>query len=314
MGLFDKVFEKKNCDICGEKIGLLGNRKLEDGNLCKNCAAKLSPWFSERRKSTVDQIRDQLAYREANRGAVAAFNETRSIGNHTRLLLDEGNRKFMVTSARNLSEANPDVLDFSQATGCNLEVKESRSEMKTKDKEGKSVSYNPPRYEYSYNFYVTIRVNHPWFDEIRFPLNAGAVRTGEHQMGTGVGSSWTIQRSTFSMQDRGLREYEDYIRMGEEIRQAVEQQMRQGERAEGAPQAGYSQAQAETQAQAYGQQAAAPGEYGAAQAGYSQQPYGTPQQAAVPAGSVHMQKVTCPWCGGSVAAGKECELCGGPLG
>ena len=38
MGLFDK----KYCDICGEKIGLLGNRKLEDGNMCKNCAAKLS--------------------------------------------------------------------------------------------------------------------------------------------------------------------------------------------------------------------------------------------------------------------------------
>ena len=32
MGLFDK----KICDICGEKIGLLGNRKLDDGNLCKD--------------------------------------------------------------------------------------------------------------------------------------------------------------------------------------------------------------------------------------------------------------------------------------
>ena len=39
MGLFDK----KYCDICGDKIGLLGNRKLENGNLCKNCAKKLSP-------------------------------------------------------------------------------------------------------------------------------------------------------------------------------------------------------------------------------------------------------------------------------
>ena len=37
MGLFDK----KYCSICGEKIGLFGNRKLEDGNLCKNCEAKL---------------------------------------------------------------------------------------------------------------------------------------------------------------------------------------------------------------------------------------------------------------------------------
>lgn len=47
MGLFDK----KYCDICGEKIGLLGNRKLSDGNLCKDCAAKLSPWF-------MDQVAD----------------------------------------------------------------------------------------------------------------------------------------------------------------------------------------------------------------------------------------------------------------
>ena len=48
MGLFDK----KYCDFCGNKIGLLGNRKLEDGNMCKDCASKLSPWFGERRHST----------------------------------------------------------------------------------------------------------------------------------------------------------------------------------------------------------------------------------------------------------------------
>ena len=59
MGLFDK----KYCDICGEKIGLLGNRKLENGNLCKNCAKKLSPWFSDRRSSTVEEIKSQMAYR-----------------------------------------------------------------------------------------------------------------------------------------------------------------------------------------------------------------------------------------------------------
>ena len=66
MGLFDK----KYCDICGEKIGLLGNRKLENGNLCKTCAKKLSPWFSDRRNSTVEEIKAQLAYREENRERV----------------------------------------------------------------------------------------------------------------------------------------------------------------------------------------------------------------------------------------------------
>ena len=62
MGLFDK----KYCDICGEKIGLLGNRKLENGNLCKNWCKKLSPWFTYRRNSTVEEIRAQLTYREEN--------------------------------------------------------------------------------------------------------------------------------------------------------------------------------------------------------------------------------------------------------
>lgn len=52
MGLFGKLFEKKECAICGGEIGLLGNRKLEDGNMCKACAAKLSPWFDERRHSS----------------------------------------------------------------------------------------------------------------------------------------------------------------------------------------------------------------------------------------------------------------------
>lgn len=69
MGLFDK----KICDICGEKIGLLGNRKLDDGNLCKDCAKKLSPWFEERRHSTVEDIKRQLEYREKNKKAGNGF-------------------------------------------------------------------------------------------------------------------------------------------------------------------------------------------------------------------------------------------------
>lgn len=36
-----ELFDKKYCDICKNKIGLLGNRKLENGNLCKECAAFL---------------------------------------------------------------------------------------------------------------------------------------------------------------------------------------------------------------------------------------------------------------------------------
>ena len=55
----------------------------------------------------------------------------------------------MVTRARNLVEANPDVLDFADVTGCNLDIDESCTELKREDKEGREISYNPPRYEYS---------------------------------------------------------------------------------------------------------------------------------------------------------------------
>ncbi len=171
MGLFDK----KYCDVCGAKIGLLGNRKLEDGNLCKECAKKLSPWFSDRRRSTVQEIKDQLDYREKNKEAVAAFCVTRTLGGRTKLLLDENAGKFMITSARDLKESNPDVLDFSQVTGCRIDVDESRSEIKKDGPDGKKISYTPPRYEYSYDFNAIVNVNHPYFDEMRFRINDSTI-------------------------------------------------------------------------------------------------------------------------------------------
>ena len=174
MGLFD-AFKKKQCDICGDDIGLLGNRKLEDGNLCKNCAKKLSPFFSDRRESTVAQIKEQLAYREANMDAVAAFHVTRTLGRDTKVLIDEDAGKFMVTSDRNWKEANPDVMGFEQVTGVDLDIDEDYTEemREVKDKDGstREVSYNPPKFIWTYDFQLTIRVNHDYFDEITFRLN-----------------------------------------------------------------------------------------------------------------------------------------------
>lgn len=37
MGLFDKKF----CDICGDKVNLLTQKKLSDGQLCSDCKQKL---------------------------------------------------------------------------------------------------------------------------------------------------------------------------------------------------------------------------------------------------------------------------------
>ena len=227
MGFLGGLFEKKNCDVCGNKIGLLGNRKLEDGNLCKDCAAKLSPWFSERRHSTLAEIQQQLQYREANRTKVGLFNATRTIGKYYKVYIDDNKRQFMVTNAGKIADANPDVLDFSQITGCDLDVRENRSELKQKDKEGKSVSYNPPRFEYSYNFYCTIHVNTPYFDEMHFPLNAGAVRTGEQPMTQGY-TGWNVSRNAGFGFGSGVNEYYNMINIGNEIKQAMDDAQRGG--------------------------------------------------------------------------------------
>ena len=212
MGLFD-AFKKKNCDICGGEIGLLGNRKLEDGNMCKNCAKKLSRWFDERRHSTIAQINEQLAYREANKERVAAFNVTREFGELDKLWLDEDKQQLLVTSSGKIAEENPDVVDFSQVTGCELDVHEHRTEEKRTDKDGKQVSYNPPRYTYHYDFSIIITVNHPWFDDMKFRLNRRTVDV--------VPPPGRV--INFSMTSPGQRSYEyrEYADLGKEIKAAI---------------------------------------------------------------------------------------------
>ena len=175
MGLFGNLFEKKSCDVCGAEIGLLGNRKLDDGNLCKECANKLSPFFSDRRASTVEQIKEQLAYREANRAEVERFNVTRTLGCDTKVLLDEDAEKFIVSRSSRWRSENPDVMTYDQVTGCDIEVRENRTEIRRELPDGKRESYDPPRYDVDYNIYLTIHVNAPYFDDISFRVNSSTI-------------------------------------------------------------------------------------------------------------------------------------------
>lgn len=219
MGLFDK----KYCSICNEKIKLLGNRKLEDGNLCKNCAGQLSYWFSERRHSTVSEIREQLAYREENKKKAAQFQTTRSFGDRWRVLLDDSHGWFTVTNSRNLMEENPDILDFGALTGCRLDIDEQRTELMREDKDGKEVSYVPPRYEYRYDFDIIITVNTPYFDDMRFRLNSSSVEmTNEDaaSLGRNMGRILTGSKPLTFDPSCNL-EYQQYKQMGDEICEAL---------------------------------------------------------------------------------------------
>ncbi len=230
MGLFDR----KICNICGARIGLFGNRKLQDGNMCKDCAAKLSPWFSDRRISRVDEIRTQLDYRAKNQELVNAFNITRSMGEDTKLLLDEDAGLFMVSRGRSAKAGNPDVLKFSQITGCDIAIDEEKDEImrEVKDSDGKTkeVNYSPPRYIYSYDFDVTIYVNTPFFNEMKFRLNSSPVEIEEMPSGASKPRSdstslkrdlvHSIMRSAGDSKERNL-EYKKYWNMAQEIKEVL---------------------------------------------------------------------------------------------
>ena len=164
------LFSKKVCDICGGDIGLLGNRKLEDGNLCKDCARKLSPFMTDRRQSTVAEIRQHLAYRAGNMAVLADIHPTSVLGGNTKVYIDDAAGKFFVTRSRNWRDENPDVIDFRQVIDVRTDVTEHRTEEYHNDREGRRVSFNPPRYRYEYEFDTTILVDSPYFNEIHFEL------------------------------------------------------------------------------------------------------------------------------------------------
>ena len=171
MGLFNKLFDKKECAICGGEIGLMGNRKLADGNLCKDCAKKLSPWMTDRRESTVEEIRRHLAYRAENARILPSVHPTRVFGRDTKVYVDENTGRFFVTAHANWQTTNPDVISVTQVIDCKVNVKESRQELFHNDREGKRVPYNPPRYKSEYRFFVTLHIDSPYFSEIEFELS-----------------------------------------------------------------------------------------------------------------------------------------------
>ena len=218
MGLFDK----KYCDVCGEKIRFLGNRKLEDGNLCKDCAEKLSPWFSDRRRSTVSEIKAQLAYREENKEKVAAFRCSRTLGESSLVCIDDEKGQFLIRRGGESLGNNPDVLALDDVQDCRVDIEESKREEKHLNEEKKQVSFEPPRFTYSYGFYVEISVNHPYFDDMRFRVNRSSV---EIQTGMPIQTSGLLAAAKLFTPDvpdtAHCEAYQKYLAMAEEIRRAL---------------------------------------------------------------------------------------------
>ncbi len=176
MAFLGSLFEKKNCAICGKELGMLGKTKISDGHICKDCSGKLSPYFNGYRSSTAEDIRTQLAYREENARQVASFNPTTTIdGGGKKVYLDENAGRLIITNQSNWRSSNPDLMELSQITGCDTEVRESKTEIKRTNAQGEEVSYNPPRYDIDYDIYVKVFVSSPYFSEISWKVNSSRI-------------------------------------------------------------------------------------------------------------------------------------------
>lgn len=107
------------------------------------------------------------------------------------------------------------ILNYSQLTGSHLDIDEGRRKLRRTDKDGKQVSYDPPRYEYSYNFDFTITVDTPYFDEMSFRLNPRPIILESE-----APSVFSLVRSIDPSYNI---EYRRYIQLADEMRAAVDQ-------------------------------------------------------------------------------------------
>lgn len=197
------LFSKKTCCICGEKVGLLGGLKLKDGDLCKECKKKLSPFFDDGKESTIEDIKNQIAAREENYKQLDNLEINKIYGEFGVILIDETNKKFValkdtsdslfgnqrtVNAIEDVKDKNPDIIDFKDVEDVEIKiVQTNREERQTIN--GEQVSYDPKHYTYMINFDIVIKVNHPYIKVIRFSLKEG----------------------TIQIYNEGLRKQDDYI-------------------------------------------------------------------------------------------------------
>ncbi len=164
------------------------------------------------------RIKQQLAYREENQRQIASFRATRIIGDRMKVMVDELGKRFVVTSSSDILKANPDIIPLSDVISCNLDLQVDDTELKKEDAQGKEVSYNPPRFCYSYNFYIEISVKHPWFSQIRFRLNSSDIEIVDEVtgMGAGMGRMMGSRRQSMVHPEYNM-DYRKYQQMADEI-------------------------------------------------------------------------------------------------
>lgn len=161
------IFSKKECSICGDKSGLLTGKKLADGNLCRECRARLSPFYDLTSRDTVALVAAQLQYREQNLAELDRFRPTIVVGGAGKVFIDTQLGKFALASEDEMRSGNPDLFDLSGLRDCSLAVRERYN--RGDDDEPSS---------YDYDFYLKFSVDHPFVRNFTYGYSGVTVSSG----------------------------------------------------------------------------------------------------------------------------------------
>ena len=170
MGLFDR-FKKQDCEICGKEVGMFGYKKLKDGEICKDCVKLLSPWFEDRKESTVAQIKAQIAYRAQNAEELKSFQPTKTFGDKYYMFVEERDGvpyRFCVSPSEDYQKENADLVLFENVEEVIIDIDDHAHEHHNDEEDPDDVTY-----DLSYSFRVNFIIkNNPYFDSMHFELNS----------------------------------------------------------------------------------------------------------------------------------------------
>ena len=183
------LFHKENCCLCGGKTGLL-DKKCQSGKVCKECAKKVSPWFSDWKNADKLLLETHLSVRKADVVMAKTGHFDKVFGEFGVILIDEAAKKFIafpdtskglfgsqrkVRSLDDVIDLGPDVINFDAVTDFEIDITEMTHEEK-RTENGQQVSYFPPRFVYMETFTLRLQLNYPFFKSMNIQLNDGAVQ------------------------------------------------------------------------------------------------------------------------------------------
>ena len=170
------LFSRKECDVCKKKLSLAEGLKCLDGSICSECKKKMSPLFTDYKNTPIEKIKEHLVYREENKSRVKVFVAAETFGEYPKVMVDRKHNWFVVTKVTKLSDENPDVFDLSDIQNVLVEIEENKRELHFTNKKGKTCSYKPARYEFTYQFKVNIQMNHPFIKMISLKITKEDVK------------------------------------------------------------------------------------------------------------------------------------------